>query len=682
MLDQAWSGWTSRAPARAAKACCPLALRFLKKVGYEDALIVRGYTHVALWFSCFISFAFVAIWFSDIITFQCYAKFPGSKRSSSYLCVYEAIGILVFFASFRDSVRMIAHYDNDRQQVLQQKWQTLDRISNESTQVLQTAKVNVERLREKVVDMMKDHVANYTKEVFTIIMPTLEETMTADNARTLKELSKLLRQNLKEVEDLAVEMLVDLAEENPEVYDRMREQRDSARHPLRLWDAWMSHEHPLCAGDMPVRPASPRGRAASAEADEMEELQLMQLVAKPGKSVQDIGRLARALGGHVLQPVEELLKMPDRLSRLHVEIMGGTHSWRDRGRRAGCGRPPWEGARLVAPCTCCFPRVFAVPLRCVVRCFCCCDCCRARCKKAFTYDPPKRLRLGCFWIQIHTKLHEHLITGLFCSLLYCAFYGYFFFLMIEDFTNNCPEPTTSIDSFRQCVLLTARKCIAALSLLCYMPALAICLYHIDRLDAVMETVETIWELEDIHRAVRAFNLRMEEVADQVVLLRAVQDRVLTRTNLVMRFGKRAGAAARQSLPSAGQSQGQAELWESARCLTERLSQAAEEMCPAAVWLRLPPLERLARTGRARRWLESLNFQVQPVPGSVSAGSGGASAGETLAPEEPEPVPQIPTGPSSGSSSFPEVPKGTFRVPSEAETEEALDTPLVVSRGAS
>merc|ERR1711871_189201 len=99
--------------------------------------------------------------------------------------------------------------------------------------------------------------------------------------------------------------------------------------------------------------------------------------------------------------------------------------------------------------------------------------------------------------------------------------------------------------FGDCSFTLFRKGCAFLALIFYVPALATCLYRIDRLDAVMETIETIWELEDIQRAVKAFDKSMSEVADQVVILKAIEDRVLTRINIVMRFGGRISSMTQQ-----------------------------------------------------------------------------------------------------------------------------------------
>merc|ERR1712216_809364 len=74
-------------------------------------------------------------------------------------------------------------------------------------------------------------------------------------------------------------------------------------------------------------------------------------------------------------------------------------------------------------------------------------------------------------------------------------------------------------------------------MLCYIPSMTFCLYHVQRLDDVMETMETINELKDIKQAVDAFSGQMDDIADSVSLLKALHERVLCRMELVNKFDK-------------------------------------------------------------------------------------------------------------------------------------------------
>lgn len=252
---------------------------------------------------------------------------------------------------------------------------------------------------------------------------------------------------------------------------------------------------------------------------------------------------AKALAVDVLLPVEDLLRLPERLEALSNTIMlKSTMSQTDlTKRRVGFGTPPWGST-----CSCCMPRCMG---------FLCCPCIvccpGGGCDGALRYSPPKMLSIcGCFWVQVHTKLQERLIQGLFFSIIYCGFYMASFFYLFTHFSEKCEgfaESQDQVEHIKACAFEIVGKCVSTIVLICYIPSLAICLYHIDRLDAVMETIETIWELEDIQRAVRGFNQHMQEVADQVLLLRAIEDRVMARTGLVLRFGRRVGVIAQKGV---------------------------------------------------------------------------------------------------------------------------------------
>jgi len=159
----------------------------------------------------------------------------------------------------------------------------------------------------------------------------------------------------------------------------------------------------------------------------------------------------------------------------------------------------------------------------------------------------------------------------------------------------------------ECVLQIARRSVAVLSLLCYIPALAVCLYYIDRLDAVMETIETIWELQDIERAARAFDRRMEEVAEQVTLLKDIEDRVLTRIDVIMTFGGRVGAVTQRHITN-----GDTQLLEATRQLLCCLEAAADEMKSAGEWIQLSSEEQAEISNRVKEDIKELadrNFGI-------------------------------------------------------------------------
>lgn len=109
--------------------------------------------------------------------------------------------------------------------------------------------------------------------------------------------------------------------------------------------------------------------------------------------------------------------------------------------------------------------------------YCCCgEFCRPA-SLGFRY--PKRLRIGCFWLEIGSKLHERLINGLFLSALYLTLYIYVSHEIVED---GCP---TDSDYYWECITALCKKSLATIALCCYVPSMAYCLWNVSRLDAVL-----------------------------------------------------------------------------------------------------------------------------------------------------------------------------------------------------
>lgn len=174
-----------------------------------------------------------------------------------------------------------------------------------------------------------------------------------------------------------------------------------------------------------------------------------------------------------------------------------------------------------------------------------------------------------------------MITGLLFGIAYFIAYAFLVFDKIDDFEEDCARPGSPVNLIKVCLAEIARKSMAALALLAYIPSLCVCLYHIDRLDAVMDTIETIHELEDIGRAVRAFDRSMEEVAEQVVLLKAIDERVLTRINMIVKFGGRVGG-----MIDSGGADGAKQFLDALQQLVDCLEQIGADLMPVAAWLEL------------------------------------------------------------------------------------------------
>lgn len=223
------------------------------------------------------------------------------------------------------------------------------------------------------------------------------------------------------------------------------------------------------------------------------------------------------LGDALLRPVEELLSVPEKFQEIKDRAMETAREQKrkGRGRRIGFGRPPWEEGGCMR---------FDI-------CGCCCRRCRGR-TVATTY--PKRFRLGPFWAEVQTNLQKRLIMGLLFTFFMVGFYVF----MIADIWTSREIHCASEISRTRCIVRAADKLVGMVALMVYIPSLLFCLYRIEALDAVLDTMNTIWEVRDIQQAVTGFVTTMDSVADEVRLLAVIMERVLPRLDICTKFGIR------------------------------------------------------------------------------------------------------------------------------------------------
>jgi len=144
------------------------------------------------------------------------------------------------------------------------------------------------------------------------------------------------------------------------------------------------------------------------------------------------------------------------------------------------------------------------------------------------------------------------------------------------------------------VLELVQKFTGVFAMICYIPALTFCLYHVRRLDTVMETIETIHELKDIQAAVLTFSAQMDDEHGNVSLLNALSERVLCRLQLVDKFDKL--IARYSSRPELVQNL--------AKDLVTCLEEVARVLRPASEWFHISEQEKNASSREAARLIEA------------------------------------------------------------------------------
>lgn len=237
----------------------------------------------------------------------------------------------------------------------------------------------------------------------------------------------------------------------------------------------------------------------------------------------------------------------------------------------GFGRPPWSepGTAHCCACTGCLPS----PLLCC-RCCCCCCCCGARSLQQGDESAyPKRGQLGCFWIQLSSRLHERLLWTVIASFLYC---GAYIWLTSAAVLKGCSFKPTDWLHFWPCVAGVLQDSAACCALLCFALSAAVCLGRIGRLDAVMEVMADLRRLQDFKREVERVNFRIRGEAQRQQLLEAVQDRVFGRINVLTAF---TGYVLQPDVRGEPE-----ELQKCTKELVDFLEEVDKEMGPAVSWM--------------------------------------------------------------------------------------------------
>jgi len=512
--------------------------------------------------------------------------------------VLEVLGIGIFFASFRDSIRMLGNFDDSRQQVLKQKRRMMELVGSESLHVLGRAKTNVDKVRGSVLDALYGSVTHYVQEVFLVVLPALEKETKWISTKLLIRIASHLKHNLAELDNLAISVFKSLAEDHP-LYKEILESLDFGTCPQwkSKWDDWINRNCQRLGAD--AQPPNANLRLTMEHtANRRTSAGLAELVI-----------LAADIASGVLWWVQLLLTTPDKLEQKQQNVMQVSEERvvqrrQQRRRHAGCGKPPWHTS--CCGCSFCMPRSFGLALQCiscVFRC-CCCEKCEQAAQQSLCYRPPKQVSLGFMWITFYTKMHERLLTGLVTSVIYCVVFSAFIYGGLNQ--------TWTSEGWYDLLKEIAWDSLAVCALLCNIPCQCICLYHIDRLDAVMETLESIWELEEMLDAVKAFNSRMETVSDQVVLLGAIEDRVDLRLDMVIHYARRMSELCAEDTPQL--------LSEATDQLTQFLDFADKTLLSADEWLALPMEDKKACSGNVKEVadnLKSRRFQIARGPNTVA-----------------------------------------------------------------
>jgi len=305
-------------------------------------------------------------------------------------------------------------------------------------------------------------------------------------------------------------------------------------------------------------------------------------------------KIATEPGKYVFMPVQRIVQSLESLlksSCLQSGDVEGGPVYQDQyqittQKLIGFGPVPndWD----TRSCQCCTPRILALCFKCICCCGCiCCGGCCCACEAALSY--PKHVRMGFFWFQLISKLHERVLVGLLLSTLYCIFHTWQF---LDTDTHGCPHNFMSHEWW-DCVLGSLKNSVIVLALLFNIPALLLTVIRIRHLDAVIRMMEDVRKLQDLGKTVKDFEKHTTRDEERQALMRAVEERVNERIKIVEAFRQRLEYDTFQG-----------NEMQATRSLLECLKVARDTLGPVSEWLELPSDEQGKRAEEVKQQLES------------------------------------------------------------------------------
>lgn len=520
-------------PKRSVQRCCPSMLRLLTLTGHEHALEVRDKTHFSLYLCAAVSLVCLLIWTSDVVSGGCALPRPwlGREGLPHLTCIYEAAGVIIFFGTLVDCVQMLGNYDNEHRDLLERKKKLMADLFTEVMEALERAKENAKSLFDMLYRIQKDKVSNHVKGYFDNVLPLLYrqlvegehgEHQKQHNMQRLSRLTELLGGSLNEPHLIVATHCKRLIKVNWVADDDKQGKRFSHQGESETKKAVEDIERfsQTAVGDVPVfwkywlKKRSRLGMDMECEVDESK-----------GKEMLDNP------GDFFFEPSRRMGQLIDALSQSQRVRMNQAEAFgEDEGMKpwVGCGRPDWSEDGASRCCVkCCLPRLVARTCQ-VLTCCCCCIARCCVCKTALEH--PKRFQLGCFWVEIISRLHERLINSIILSSLYCLVY------VLQDvsiFTNGCGNLMSS--EFWSCAWEIVRQNALLFGLLWNIPAMFTCLRRVQHLDLVFTIMEDIRKLQNIRSVVKDLDRTVKADIDKKEVDDAIKERVLVYIPLIESF---------------------------------------------------------------------------------------------------------------------------------------------------
>lgn len=631
----------------------PHLVGWLEAVGYDHALIMKDMTHVAIYLSCFITFIFSAMWLVDVFTLNCANPRPGDEDiggdnaiGETYKCVFELLGGLIFFGALMDSIVMLGNYDTEHQKLLDKKKNLLEELHTDIVEALRKAKENADNLYKLLFQLYEEQADSCVRNITDVIVPILIKLLCSESERNSfeqrrhdKELILKFVQLIGDIFSEPGQLSAALARKLPDLFKNferyipdLKPESIAGETPPLFWRVSIQSIPEFARLlDDPNTPLSTYSSATnldiSLQSSHSSRTSTSSRAINPVNSIPETTKaeMRKSPSKFIFEPVMKMVRILENFLSKSSDItrpVDGNAS-ADSDKLMGVGRPPWSGGEQC--CTmfqCCMPRFFAF----VLLNLCCFRCCCPECLRPAREGYPKRVRLGPFWFQIVSRIHERLIQGLIFTTLFAAFYTW----RVVKAGWHC-DHNALYGAWWACAALQLKRNALLLALLFHLPANVLCLIRIRELDAVIKIMEDIRKLQGLRSIIQDFSRTLQNDAERQALLNAVKDRVLDRMKIVDSF-RRHIIHLKDSKKDEPE-QLKIKLREATGEVVKYFEYAAAVLKPADKWLSLREDIQKARLDNVKEVADYVqgngNFKynsVPAIPSSADSSSPGPAAG--------------------------------------------------------
>eukprot|EP00929_Paragymnodinium_shiwhaense_P095837 TRINITY_DN5714_c0_g2_i1.p1 TRINITY_DN5714_c0_g2~~TRINITY_DN5714_c0_g2_i1.p1 ORF type:complete len:543 (-),score=107.90 TRINITY_DN5714_c0_g2_i1:522-2150(-) len=466
----------------------PSIARWLHIFGADDLLdIADSRLRLMLFGSCLISFFTGIAWIMDFAQFSCFQASPWTMGGiHEHTCLYHLVGGCVMIFMFFHSLTALLYYDEDGEELRQKKERALADLEKQCVDVLQRATGQARKLCGLLSADLGDKVREHVNRMRTILDKVKNDPsiMRADSGLHTKLVTSMAHHlhRLRQPALVQFEKLIALSGQSNFLVHTLDHERQQSMVQL------------LVGQESLIRTETMEASAAD----------FFRGLLTFG---QDQPLLARA------NSVNSRLKLPSEFD-LREELVEASSN--------ECTNSP--------------EKVVLRPLRLVLRWFEKIEAKTIGKSRAIpgrvVYDSTAQ-QVGAVLQHLQkSPMYRMMLLGIACSVAFT----FIEFSMMMNVIHNMRQGKCPGQYVVPCFFALGRNVVGMLAMLCYSVSLAVVLWNVDRLDAVLQVAQEMQELEDFKRQVDHLNAHdLHDEESSVSMIQIVEAQLTEQKHLVSGF---------------------------------------------------------------------------------------------------------------------------------------------------